>query len=123
MGKLRPGASAETDIRVSGNSEGQINPVFSGCLLTVSDLSYSPLSEHPGRAGVLLGCWKLGPEPFFSPGFLFRVWPHLGHDIYSLERDPNLRGWAGFPPRWKGEEGVGIRGPEASLGKRRKRIN
>lgn len=82
------------------------------CVFRLSDLSFSPLSEHPGGAGVVLGCWKLGLEPFFSPGFPFRVWPHLGHDIYSLERFPNLGGgWAGFPPQMERRGGCGDQRP------------
>lgn len=115
-------------IRVSGNSAGWMNTVFSGCPMMVSYLNFSPLSEHPGEAGVSLGCWKQGLEAFLSCGLLFRVWPHSGHDIYegySLKKGSNLgrRGVAGYSPIWKGGEGVGTRGPETFWGKKRKRIN
>lgn len=82
-------------IRVSGNSADWMNTVFSGCPVMVSYLNFSPLSEHPGEAGVSPGCWKQGLEAFLSCGLLFRVWPHSGHDIYegySLKRGSNLGG-------------------------------
>lgn len=65
---------------VSGKCAGRTNT----CVLMLSYLNFSPLCEHPGRAGVFQGCWKLGLEPFSSScGLLPRIWPRSGHDVHK----------------------------------------